>query len=166
MTKWPTKQWSNNIFHVEYIDMEVSCAYEKQFTPNVPGSKSTVTTKNGRRMLEAKCASCSITKTRFLAGDKKRPALTSIKPSVSFRNHKKWWTLTCQNYTEPYNSLEKQLTFDPNTVTDSRNISTANGRHRRCFNAARCGLRRLRQEKNENTLRKKDGKGSCRGPKE
>ena len=41
---------------------------EKRFTPNVPGSEKNTTTKNGRRMLKVKCASCGITKTRFISG--------------------------------------------------------------------------------------------------
>ena len=39
---------------------------EKRFTPNVSGSEKISTTKNNRRMLKVKCASCGITKTRFL----------------------------------------------------------------------------------------------------
>ena len=41
---------------------------EKRFTPNVPGSETFATTKNNRRMLKVKCASCGITKTRFVSG--------------------------------------------------------------------------------------------------
>ena len=46
---------------------------ERRFTPNVTASKKITTTKNGRRLLRVKCASCGITKTRFLPvnGDKK-----------------------------------------------------------------------------------------------
>ena len=40
---------------------------EKRFTPNVTGSEKITTTKNNRRMLKVKCASCGITKTRFLS---------------------------------------------------------------------------------------------------
>ena len=40
---------------------------EKRFTPNVTASKKITTTKNGRRLLRVKCASCGITKTRFLS---------------------------------------------------------------------------------------------------
>ena len=40
---------------------------EKRFTPNIPGSEKNTTTKNGRRMLKVKCASCGITKTGFLS---------------------------------------------------------------------------------------------------
>ena len=47
--------------------MKVFCVKEKRFTPNVPGSEKITTTKNGRRLLRVKCASCGITKTRFLS---------------------------------------------------------------------------------------------------
>ena len=40
---------------------------EKRFTPNVTGSEKITTTKNGRRLLKVKCASCGITKTRFIS---------------------------------------------------------------------------------------------------
>ena len=40
---------------------------EKRFTPNVVGSEKITTTKNGRRQLKVKCASCGITKTRFIS---------------------------------------------------------------------------------------------------
>ena len=40
---------------------------EKRFTPNVAGSEKITTAKNGRRLLKAKCASCGITKTRFIS---------------------------------------------------------------------------------------------------
>ena len=46
--------------------MEVYCVREKRFTPNVPGSEKITTTENGRRQLKVKCASCGITKTRFI----------------------------------------------------------------------------------------------------
>ena len=40
---------------------------EKRFTPNVVGSEKITTAKNGRRLLKVKCASCGITKTRFIS---------------------------------------------------------------------------------------------------
>ena len=48
--------------------MEVYCVKEKRFTPNVTGSEKITTTKNNKRMLKVKCASCGITKTRFISG--------------------------------------------------------------------------------------------------
>ena len=47
--------------------MEVYCVKEKRFTPNVPGSEKITTTKNNKRLLKVKCASCGITKTRFVS---------------------------------------------------------------------------------------------------
>ena len=47
--------------------MEVYCVKEKRFTPNVSGSETFTTAKNGRRLLKVKCASCGITKTRFIS---------------------------------------------------------------------------------------------------
>ena len=40
---------------------------EKRFTPNVGGSETFATAKNGRRLLKVKCGSCGITKTRFIS---------------------------------------------------------------------------------------------------
>ena len=49
--------------------MEVCCVKEKRHTPNVQGSENAVITKNNRKLLKVKCASCGITKTRFMRGN-------------------------------------------------------------------------------------------------
>ena len=67
---------SGVIFDI-YIEMDVYCVREKRFTPNVPGSETYATTKNGRRQLKVKCASCGITKTRFVKGGTRGGALSS-----------------------------------------------------------------------------------------
>ena len=41
---------------------------EKRFTPNVAGSEKITITRNDKRLLKVKCASCGITKTRFVPG--------------------------------------------------------------------------------------------------
>ena len=48
--------------------MEIYCVKDRRKTSNVPGSERETLTKNGRRLLKAKCAVCGITKTRFLRG--------------------------------------------------------------------------------------------------
>ena len=53
--------------------MEVYCVKEKRFTPNVSGSETFATAKNGRRLLKVKCASCGITKTRFISDSWVKP---------------------------------------------------------------------------------------------
>ena len=110
---------------------------EKRFTPNVPGSKTFATAKNGRRLLKVKCASCGITKTRFISGaqsggdydmriyagnrvdDPTNPlyggAFDLHKAIGRLPKPKKGWTLPGHNYTGPYNPLEKQLSYDPQT---------------------------------------------------
>ena len=112
--------------------MEVYCVKEKRFTPNVSGSETFTTTKNGRRMLKVKCASCGITKTRFVskqtqgaghdmkiyAGDRvddpTNPLYERNPTGAGFDIHKaigklpkpkKGWTLPGHNYTGPYNPL-------------------------------------------------------------
>ena len=47
--------------------MDVYCVKEKRFTPNAVGSETFATARNGRRLLKVKCASCGITKTRFIS---------------------------------------------------------------------------------------------------
>ena len=114
---------------------------EKRFTPNVPGSEKNTTTKNGRRLLKVKCASCGITKTRFVsnktqsggnydmriyAGNRVDDPTNPLyqRGGRGFDLHKaigklpkpkKGWTLPGHNYTGPYNPLEKQLSYDPKT---------------------------------------------------
>ena len=42
---------------------------EKRQTECVPGSETTVRAKNGRLMMKRKCASCGITRTKFIKGN-------------------------------------------------------------------------------------------------
>ena len=121
--------------------MEVYCVKEKRFTPNVSGSEKYATAKNGRRLLKVKCASCGITKTRFIsdktqsggnydmriyAGNRVDDPTNPLyqRGGRGFDLHKaigklpkpkKGWTLPGHNYTGPYNPLEKQLSYDPKT---------------------------------------------------
>ena len=139
---------------------------EKRFTPNVLGSEKNTTTKNGRRMLKVKCASCGITKTRFVSGvvgvpqsggdydmriyagnrvDDPTNPLYQPRSGGAFDLHKaigklpkpkKGWTLPGHNYTGPYNPLEKQLSYDPQTGKILKDLPATHGRHGRSCNAA------------------------------
>ena len=115
--------------------MEVYCVKEKRFTPNVSGSETFATAKNGRRLLKVKCASCGITKTRFISNKTQSggdyagnrvddPTNPLYQRGAGFDIHKaigklpkpkKGWTLPGHNYTGPYNPVEKQLSYDPKT---------------------------------------------------
>ena len=57
------------LFFITYTKMEVYCVKEKRHTPNVKGSEKVVLTKNNRKLLKAKCASCGITETHLLPGN-------------------------------------------------------------------------------------------------
>ena len=46
--------------------MKSYCVKQKKQTECVPGSETTVKTKNGRTMMKCKCAECGATKTRFV----------------------------------------------------------------------------------------------------
>ena len=46
------------------------CVKEKKQTEYVPGSERYVKTKNGRTMMKCTCASCGITKTKFVKNNK------------------------------------------------------------------------------------------------
>ena len=46
--------------------MKIYCVKERKRTPSVPGSERYERARNGRLMLKAKCASCGITKNRFV----------------------------------------------------------------------------------------------------
>ena len=67
--------------------MDVYCVREKRFTPNVPGSETYATAKNGRRLLKVKCANCGITKTRFISGVNPRggnmPWFVDVKKGIT-----------------------------------------------------------------------------------
>ncbi|KAL9961998.1 hypothetical protein ACROYT_G031049 [Oculina patagonica] len=65
-------------------------------------------------MLKVKCASCGITKIRFVS-NKTGSGVDIHKAIGKLPKPKKGWTLPGHNYTGPYNPLEKQLTYDPKT---------------------------------------------------
>ena len=118
---WQLRLIPHPIIFLKLYRMDVYCVREKRFTPNVPGSEKITTTENGRRVLKVKCESCGITKTRFLR-DGDDP--TNPQSGQGFDLHKaigklpkpkKGWTLPGHNYTGPYNPLDKQLSYDPQT---------------------------------------------------
>ena len=47
--------------------MKSYCVKERKQTDNVPGSEQYVKTRNGRSAMKSKCASCGITKFRFVS---------------------------------------------------------------------------------------------------
>ena len=62
--------------------MKSFCVREKIKTDSVPGSEKYVRTKNNRLMLKSKCASCGITKTRFVSDKKGRGVGQTINKKI------------------------------------------------------------------------------------
>ena len=61
---------SEKLFFIKYIcNGSVLCERKAAHTPNVQGSEKVVITQNNRKLLKVKCASCGITKTRFMPGN-------------------------------------------------------------------------------------------------
>ena len=58
------------------------CVREKIKTDSVPGSEKYVRTKNNSLMLKSKCASCGITKTRFVSEKKGRGVGQTINKKI------------------------------------------------------------------------------------
>ena len=87
----------------------------KRNTPNVQGSEKVVIAKNNRKLLKAKCASCRITKTSFMPENVEGSGIDIHAAIGKFPKPKKGWTLPGHNFTGPYNPLEKQVKYDPET---------------------------------------------------
>ena len=77
--------------------MEVYCVKEKRHTPNVKASEKVVITKNNRKLLKVKCASCGITtgfqlefRNRFQALEEEsvEPELSSFHQKVRVAGEK------------------------------------------------------------------------------
>ena len=93
----------------------IYCVKEERDTPNVQGSEKVVITKKKRKLLKAKCASCGITKTSFMPKNVEGSGIDIHAAIGKFPKPKKDWTLPGHNFTGPYNPLEKQVKYDPET---------------------------------------------------
>ena len=94
--------------------MKSYCVKQKKFTNSLSGSEKTIRSKNGKLMIKSICAECGAKKSQF------------IKPPTggSFDIHKfigklprpkSGFTPGNYKYMGPYNPLDKQLKYDPNT---------------------------------------------------
>ena len=95
--------------------MEMYCVKEKRNTPNLKGSEKVVITKNNQKLLKAKCAICGITKTSFMPKNVEGSGFDIHAAIGKFPKPKKGWTLPGHNFTGPYNPLEKQVKYNPET---------------------------------------------------
>ena len=99
--------------------MKTYCVKQRKKTDSVPGSERREIAKNGRPMMKSICAECGSTKVRFISGGGAGPSkggLIDIHKAIGkLPKPKSGWTLPGHRYTGPYNPLEKQLRYDPNS---------------------------------------------------
>ena len=95
--------------------MRSYCIKEKKQTECTPGSERYERANNGRLMLKCVCESCGITKTKFVKDTQKGGAIDIHKAIGRLPKPKKGFTLPGHYYTGPYNPLDEQLKYDPET---------------------------------------------------
>ena len=97
--------------------MKSYCVKQKKFTNSLSGSEKTIRSKNGKLMLKSICVECGAKKSQFIKQ-------SSYSSGGSFDIHKligklprpkSGFTPGNYKYMGPYNPLNKQLKYDPNT---------------------------------------------------
>ena len=94
--------------------MKSYCVKQKKFTNSLSGSEKTIRSKNGKLMLKSICAECGAKKSQFI----KQPKGGSFdihKLIGKLPRPKSGFTPGNYKYMGPYNPLNKQLKYDPNT---------------------------------------------------
>ena len=94
--------------------MKSYCVKQKKFTNSLNGSEKTIRSKNGKLMLKSICEECRAKKSQFI----KQPVGGSFdihKLIGKLPRPKSGFTPGNYKYMGPYNPLNKQLKYDPNT---------------------------------------------------
>ena len=94
--------------------MKSYCVKQKKFTNSLSGSEKTIRSKNGKLMIKSICEECGAKKSRFI----KKPTGGSLdihKLIGKLPKPKSGFTPGNYKYMGPYNPLDKQLKYDPNT---------------------------------------------------
>ena len=113
--------------------MDSYCVHNRARTKDIPDSTKVIVTKNGRVRIQSICAKCGKLTSRFISQSEETIIQSDIEDSLGrlpsnigsgidihkltgkLPRPKKGFTLPGYNYAGPYNPLEKQLKFDPET---------------------------------------------------
>ena len=108
--------------------MKSYCVKQKKFTNSLSGSEKNIRSKNGKLMIKSICAECGAKKSQFIkqpaGGSDQRSLASNQRFGGSFDIHKfigklprpkSGFTPGNYKYMGPYNPLDKQLKYDPNT---------------------------------------------------
>ena len=102
------------------------CVKQKKFTNSLSGSEKIIRSKNGKLMIKSICVECGAKKSQFIKPRKGGSSQRLLAPRAggSFDIHKligklprpkSGFTPGNYKYMGPYNPLDKQLKYDPNT---------------------------------------------------
>ena len=104
------------------------CVKQKKFTNSLRGSEKIIRSKNGKLMIKSICVECGAKKSQFIkpqkGGSSQRLLAPASRAGGSFDIHKligklprpkSGFTPGNYKYMGPYNPLDKQLKYDPNT---------------------------------------------------
>ena len=104
------------------------CVKQKKFTNSLAESEKITRSKNGKLMIKSICSECGAKKSQFIkpqkGGSSQRLLAPALRAGGSFDIHKligklprpkSGFTPGNYKYMGPYNPLDKQLKYDPNT---------------------------------------------------
>ena len=102
------------------------CVKQKKFTNSLAGSEKITRSKNGKLMIKSICAECRAKKSQFIKPQKGGSSQRLLMPRAGggidihkligkLPKPKSGFTPGNYKYMGPYNPLNKQLKYDPNT---------------------------------------------------
>ena len=100
------------------------CVKQKKFTNSIAESEKITRSKNGKLMIKSICSECGAKKSQFIKSKENQGAALTSARGGSIDIHKligklprpkSGFTPGNYKYMGPYNPLDKQLKYDPNT---------------------------------------------------
>ena len=92
------------------------CVKQKKFTNSLAESEKITRSKNGKLMIKSICAECGAKKSQFIKSKENQGGSIDIHKLIGkLPRPKSGFTPSKYKYMGPYNPLDKQVEYDPNT---------------------------------------------------
>ena len=96
--------------------MKSYCVRQRKFTSSNLGSEKITRSKNGKLMIKSICAECGAKKSQFTKSKENQGGGIDIHKLIGkLPRPKSGFTPSKYKYMGPYNPLDKQVEYDPNT---------------------------------------------------
>ena len=96
--------------------MKSYCVRQRKFTNSILGSEKVTRSKNGKLMIKSICAECGAKKSQFMKNKENQGGSIDIHKLIGkLPRPKSGFTPSKYKYMGPYNLLDKQVEYDPNT---------------------------------------------------